>query len=206
MKARFAKEIGTRAWLRIYWGEDCPNNGGTRRKGYHNAQVHLGDTTALHDWKFMGEPPDYAGDPRWPVKCDHCSATVPAGATKQVFRKTIYDTPSGGLEPGCLFWATWFTTHNANGNPISETCVFHETGCNGHHLHAILPNGHEWDIDGRASNCTLPNDRVHRCWVRHGEPPDVTVDKAGRTCSAGGGSIMAGDYHGFLRNGEFISC
>ena len=45
----------------------------------------------------------------------------------------------------------------------------------------------EWDIDGRANNCSMLEDRTHRCWVRHGEPPDVTVDKDGPTCTAGRG-------------------
>lgn len=70
-------------------------------------------------------------------------------------------------------------------------------------LHVVCPNGRHWDIDSRCSNCTLPNDHVHRCWVCHGEPPNITVDKQGVTCAAGAGSILAGDYHGFLRNGEF---
>lgn len=64
-----------------------------------------------------------------------------------------------------------------------------------------LPNGHDWMPDLRCSNCTLPDDDEHRCWVRHGAPPDVTVDKAGRTCAAGAGSIASGGYHGFLRGG-----
>lgn len=43
----------------------------------------------------------------------------------------------------------------------------------------------------------------HKCWVRHGDPraSNVTVDKNGDTCSAGAGSILAGDYHGFLQAG-----
>jgi hypothetical protein len=61
--------------------------------------------------------------------------------------------------------------------------------------------GGEWIIDSRASNCTLPVDRLHRCWVRHGEVPNITIDKNGHTCAAGAGSIMCGNYHGFLRNG-----
>jgi hypothetical protein len=47
----------------------------------------------------------------------------------------------------------------------------------------------------------MPNDRLHRCWVRHGDAPELTVDKNGKTCGAGGGSIVSGSYHGFLRNG-----
>jgi hypothetical protein len=49
----------------------------------------------------------------------------------------------------------------------------------------------------------MPDDGEHRCWVRHGEPPRITVDKNGPTCQAGAGSILAGDYHGFLRDGAF---
>ena len=73
------------------------------------------------------------------------------------------------------------------------------------HLHVRCPNGdgtRDWDIDSRASNCKLPEDRLHRCWIRHGEPPLITVDKNGFSCSAGAGSIALPKWHGFLRNGE----
>jgi len=65
-----------------------------------------------------------------------------------------------------------------------------------------LPNGRSWNIDGECNNCTRKGDRSHRCWCRHGEPPDITVNKQGcETCAAGGGSIQAGDYHGMLEDG-----
>jgi hypothetical protein len=70
----------------------------------------------------------------------------------------------------------------------------------------VLPNGHIWDVDGRASNCDMKEDRTHRCWVRHGDPPNVHVDKNGHTCHAGAGSILSGNYHGFLHNGELTNC
>lgn len=71
-----------------------------------------------------------------------------------------------------------------------------------------LPNGREWVIDSRCNNCGLPDDDKHWCWCRHGRPEDGTlhVDKNGRTCSAGAGSIQAGDYHGFLHGGKLTSC
>lgn len=106
----------------------------------------------------------------------------------------IYDTPSGELEPGCLFWADWYPENMYWDNHT------------GPHLCAVLPNGHHWNIDSRASNCTLPNDRKHRCWCRHGEVPNITVNKNGNTCSAGGGSIAVSGWHGFLTNGEFKVC
>lgn len=64
-----------------------------------------------------------------------------------------------------------------------------------------------WYIDGRASNCTMPSDGEHRCWVRHGTVGErLTVDKSGKTCGAGGGSFfMDGDrWHGFLENGVLV--
>ena len=75
----------------------------------------------------------------------------------------------------------------------------------GPQLTVVCPNGHEWNIDSRASNCTMPYDYEHRCWVRHGEPPDIHVDKQGHTCAAGAGSIQAADYHGFLHHGTLTA-
>jgi hypothetical protein len=65
------------------------------------------------------------------------------------------------------------------------------------------PGGRDWIIDGRARNCSMPEDDTHRCWIRHGEPPAITVGKAGGFTCAAGGSIRAGRYHGFLVNGVF---
>lgn len=72
----------------------------------------------------------------------------------------------------------------------------------GPNLYVVLPGGITWNVDSRATNCGRPEDDEHHCWVRHGDPPNVSVDKDGGTCEAGGGSIAAGDYHGFLTNGE----
>lgn len=77
-------------------------------------------------------------------------------------------------------------------------------GDDGRGLAVILPNGDTWHIDSRASNCGRPDDDLHRCWVRHGEVPQITVDKDGNTCPAGGGSIQAGDYHGRLLGGVLV--
>lgn len=89
--------------------------------------------------------------------------------------------------PGAMWDAHW----------MSEYCK----GPDGRCLVVVLPNGRHWMIDARANNCTLPHDKTHRCWIRHGEPPAIHVDKNGHSCSAGAGSIQAGDYHGFLHHG-----
>lgn len=64
----------------------------------------------------------------------------------------------------------------------------------------------DWEVDGRASNCTKKDDNVHKCWCRHGDAPNVTVDKNGNTCAAGAGSILVDGWHGFLRNGYLEEC
>lgn len=66
-----------------------------------------------------------------------------------------------------------------------------------------------WYIENRASNCTLPQDNDHRCWVRHGTVGQkIHVDKNGKTCGAGAGSIFMGpdnSWHGFLQNGKLTT-
>lgn len=186
MKTTLATPIGIRAYLRIYWGDNC------KTSGCHNAMKHLKDSPD-ENWELGGKVEDYPFD-QWPTHCD-CGEPVPVdNITKQIHRKTLYDTPSGKLEPGNLYWVSYL--------PENMYWDNHK----GPHLHAILPNGYGWNIDSRASNCTKPEDRTHRCWVRHGEVPNIHVDKNGHTCSAGAGSIIGGDWHGFLHHGQFNKC
>jgi len=104
--------------------------------------------------------------------------------------------------PGAIWNAPWMTKYPQ------------WTGADGLSLHFKGPDGREFSIDHRASNCTLPNDDVHKCWIRHGTPPDITVDKragipgasAATTCGAGAGSFVSANWHGFLRNGHLENC
>lgn len=113
-----------------------------------------------------------------------------------------YRTPAGELltapEPGDVF----FHHAHAAGAPCNWN------NCDGRHLFVILPGGRWWNLDGRDSNCTLPNDTTHRCWVRHGDPSkgELHVDKVGHTCQAGAGSIDVGDWHGFLHSFALRKC
>lgn len=80
-------------------------------------------------------------------------------------------------------------------------------GSDGLNVVCVLPNGNHWWIDSRCSNCTMPTDVLHRCWVRHGTVGGtVHVDKNGHTCTAGAGSIISGGWHGFLHNGQLTPC
>jgi hypothetical protein len=125
--------------------------------------------------------------------CDKCGHAFEARTGYQ-----LYNTESGRPEPGDVFWEDWLPENTYWDN--------HK----GPHLMAVCPNGTRWNVDSRASNCELPDDKTHRCWVRHGKPEDGTlhVDKQGHTCKAGGGSIWVdkgtpNEYHGMLHNGQF---
>jgi|ERR1035437_484408 hypothetical protein len=100
---------------------------------------------------------------------------------------------------GAIWENTWYyPTENYSG---FTDCI----GTDGKSFSVRTPGG-DWCIDSRASNCTKPEDHTHKCWVRHGVAPEFTVDKAGNTCSAGAGSILQGNYHGFLINGYLTNC
>lgn len=136
--------------------------------------------------------------------CDRCATAVIERYRCDVVRCDNGEVLSAGVDwfpgwnlpPGAMYF---LRLSNHGGGIHPGDYLFFE----GPHLHVVLPNGHEWNIDARARNCDRRDDITHRCWVRHGEPPDITVDKNGNTCTAGGGSIHSGDYHGFLRDGAF---
>jgi hypothetical protein len=132
-------------------------------------------------------------DPRWPRVCE-CGREFVDSDQWQIFPDSIYRRVDTGEEhslrdapPGAMWDAWWYGSSK---------------GADGRSMVVVCPGGHEWLIDGRASNCTMKDDWEHRCWVRHGEPPNLTVDKNGPTCAAGAGSIQTKNWHGFLRNGE----
>jgi len=147
------------------------------------------------------DKPD-ASDPRWPTHCE-CGYAFEESDEHQVFVERLYLRSDTGeavtlrdAPPGALYYADWFPDEP------------YYRGPDGHHLVAKLPNGATWSIDGHASNCTDTDGfwrGEHKCWVRHGDPTtgNITVDKNGATCNAGAGSILSGNYHGFLQNGEF---
>lgn len=184
---------------------DCP-----LETKYHNAHTELGRCKVWkqkyedpiykhHDWHYEFDAPkltDLLGDPRWPTHCA-CGYQFTPEDYFQVWTERLYKGPDGQEyslhKPpvGALWYAEWL-----------EDLPKWWKGPDGRILMAKTPGG-EWCIDSRASNCTMPDDDEHRCWVRHGTPPEIHVDKNGKTCAAGAGSIVSGNYHGFLHNGYF---
>lgn len=199
IKVFFIEPTGRdRVWLRRYeGGSSCPAG------GYHQAMTPIGEepdsTRAIGD----DHPHD---DERWPAFCEKCGNPFSEADEWQRFRRAIYRRPDTGEEMvlgevpvGAVWNATWFVEHRI------PPCF--DVGEDGRCLVVQTPGG-EWPIDSRASNCTMPDDNTHKCWVRHGLPEDGTlhVDKNGHTCAAGAGSIQCGSYHGFLHNGYLTSC
>lgn len=173
--------------------------------GLHSARWKL-DRLALDSELARSRSLDEIERGRADASCENCGAqrTPQSTGVRAWSGETwIYDTPSGTPEAGTMHWADWY--------PCAEghQCITGWTNCDGKHLIVTLPNGYQWDVSSRCSNCDKRDDKTHRCWVRHGDPgkgEPVHVDKNGLTCNAGAGSIAAPGWHGFLHNGELTSC
>ena len=177
--------------------------------GYHQALVWIGRGTAerSEDGYLRAGPEVSHDDPNWPTKCVSCDYLFKPEDhwqewTEQVWIRTdtgeeriLRDLPNSPVptaEPGASWNADWMPSN--------------WRGADGIALMVRLPDMHDWHVDSRASNCTMPDDNVHKCWVRHGDPREcaVTVDKNGVTCQAGAGSIDSGTWHGFLQAGQLV--
>lgn len=163
--------------------------------GYHTAHLAIEDVPA-RDEEYEGDtrlgwPHD---DPRWPARCA-CGYEFQEEDEWQVSEKRLYRAPDGALyetselPPGAMYESRWLAAVGWVGE-------------DGRSLSVVLPDGSHWCVDSKASNCTRKDE--HRCWVRHGVPPAVTVDKNGNTCQAGAGSVGTPRYHGFLRDGVLV--
>jgi hypothetical protein len=144
-----------------------------------------------------------------PIKCFFVEDTgqygpvqqLPSGGTRQspILRRT--DTGEefakgyAELPIGAMWYGSWYPEGWCNPQ-LGE----------GKALIVKTPGG-DWLVDQQARNCTMPDDlhqEKHHCWIIHGTPPEITVDKDGVTCNAGAGSIQQGTWHGFLKNGYLV--
>lgn len=184
--------------------ESCPAMPG--QFSYHTASVEIeegavpivSDSDGRSHYEML-RPGDaeFQLDPRW-----HQVARCACGyeftsldrfqvASEPIMRRADTGELTTRVEAAVgAMWDAWWLPWKVDGRSIMVKC----------------PDG-EWAIDSQASNCTRP-DQPHQCWVRHGEPPDLTVDKNGNTCSAGGGSIWVhppDGWHGFLTAGWLLA-
>lgn len=186
--ATWANEV-QRYVIRHETGTPCPN----AQFGGHWARRLVDTISADVENPFDGF------DPQPPLSCDSCEweftdeSSISKSAERLLeledgSRVRVADAPPGTMwDQGSRGFAT---------------------GPDGRSLAVVLPTGpgpeHVWTIDGPARNCDQKG-RKHHCWVRTGEPPNITVGKGkpGESCTAGAGSIAVPGYHGFLRNGVF---
>ena len=150
---------------------------------YHDAITFLDESREVIGedglWKDSGQTAaDFADHPAWPTHCQ-CGYEFQPSDERQLFSSHLYKRADTGEE---------MTLREAPEGAMWDAFWMHD-----------------WHIDGPCTNCTRPNE-PHKCWVRHGDPPNLTVDKKGDTCAAGAGSILTNEWHGFLRNGELVRC
>jgi hypothetical protein len=175
----------------------------TCEAGWHEAKVITSEGQAFwhldgdSGYRSLAAAPETPHDaPGWPAFCESgCGYEFTEDDHWQDTQDQLYRRLDTGQEmtlrvadPGAS-WDAWWMPDNWRGP-------------DGIALMVRCPNGSDWHVDGQASNCTRKGE-PHACWVRHGDPrqANVTVDKNGDTCAAGAGSIVAGDYHGFLQAG-----
>lgn len=183
-------------FLRRYEDGEC------QFRSYHNIQkfydeieVPLFEGEHETDERMVSRPPDEKLKPLFPDKCS-CGHVFSSEATYQLFTERLYHNEESGfyyplreLPVGAMYFAPWY---DGIYQPQLE------------HVLIVKTPGGDWIIDSQASNCTMPEDhhqKEHHCWVIEGSLPNITVSKNGKTCGAGGGSILLDKYHGFLRNG-----
>lgn len=145
-----------------------PGKGWTCADGYHQALAVLGEAPArfyaaraelpegTEQWSRERDDrltvPDFdwpgRDDPRWPTACE-CGYVFGPGDEWQHFSDRLYrrsDTAAAttlrDAPPGAMWDAWWY--------PASWR------GADGRCLVVKCPNGQEWVIDSRASNCTEP--------------------------------------------------
>lgn len=173
-------------------------------------------------------------DQRWPTMCK-CGYVFQADdhwqfVPEQVFRRhdtgeeiTLYSAPTGAM-----WFADWMGQYHAgfDGHTLAVRLPGRHdwmpesraNNCDSPCKHCNKPYNQHLNAQGQKSGRCQPtwtygdgnshyeDSRPHKCWVRHGTPPNeiVHVDKNGVTCGAGAGSIAIDGWHGFLHNGELV--
>lgn len=174
--------------LRRYSSFNTTDDKCTSGYGYHNAVEVLPGEVEWNDpnCNGRGEPPANHNDPRWPVKCVCGYEFLETDEWQQNVHRLFERTDGGEATTidrapvGAMWWAEWLSE-------ISSTSRFHRERGGGPHLMVRTPGG-DWDIDSKASNGDG--------WNRTGDPPGVTATP----------SIVAGRYHGWLRDGVLVEC
>lgn len=180
---------------------DCPIT-----KSWHNAmipfdvveEIRSEDGSHVRE-RGEGTPEPEHACPPWPEACN-CGFVFRSNDEWQVFSSSIYRRTDTGEE---------FTLRDAPVGAMWDAFWMHDwhNGEDGLSIYCKVPQNHDWFIDGPCGNCPWKDGSHsgHKCWVRRGIPPRLTVDKSGNSCPVGAGSIQTPDWHGYLRDGELVT-
>jgi hypothetical protein len=160
--------------------QNCPSN-----FGYHNANIDIDVVIAPdEEVEWEGSSLDEflpLSDPRWPKQCEHCPYQFAEIDIRQWNQNRLYRRPGTDelftlreAPVGAMWYADWMSSWH---------------GPDGRCLVVMTPGG-EWVIDG-PSNGSNGKPGV---WTRSGKPPVISVSP----------SIIAGNYHGWLKDGVLI--
>lgn len=163
-----------------------------------------------HPWEFA--------DREWPDKCAACGGPA---EHRSVWTDDVMVRADGGpgefskrTPPVGMMWdAFWLPDRYTK---VDEGPGWVNVGPDGLALCVAVPyqskdgswRTMEWMPEQRASNCTLKQDGEHHCWVRSGDARknQCHVDKNGRTCAAGAGSIVMPGWHSFVHGNLVKGC
>lgn len=170
---------------------------------FHNSSVEFSeDFVPMRTYLPFRDPKNYPDAP-FAGMCA-CGYVFKATDEWQISQERIYARADNwslctlsDCEIGAMYDAWWVGPH--------------AQGEDGKSMTVMMPGRIEWGIDCQANNCDRKGDPDHRCWIRHGVPPLLTVDKNTTgskfsTCRAGAGSINVPLFHGFLKEGVLTKC
>ena len=146
--------------------------------GYHDARVVIDERAARPLPATLYEELDRdfpLDDPRWPTACA-CGYVFVADDARQSNHHRLYARSDGGTDT---------TIEGAPAGAMWDAKWWPRKGPDGLCLVVKTPGG-DWIIDGPSKN--------GGGWTRRGTPPKITVDP----------SILAGWYHGWLRDGVLV--
>jgi hypothetical protein len=192
-------------------------------------EYHMLETgTAIVENGMIG--PIAVDDPRWPTQCT-CGYKFQDNASKRYWPQRLYrSSADGSLHTlrDAPIGAMWHVDYTGHTGPDGKCLVVRIHG-----RHDWMVDSRASNCDSPCKHCGIPyhshkpetctnpgtgpaytvgsyedSRPEHRCWVRHGDAKTgaVHVDKSGVTCNAGGGSIVVPGFHGFLHNGQIVSC
>ena len=146
--------------------------------GYHNAMQFVAEAEARFTEKgYLDVALWPAGIPEsYPAACG-CGYEFMDADVRQLFQELLYRR-SNGEE---------MTLRDAPPGAMWDATWMPRKASDGRYLVLKTPGG-DWAIDGPSSN--------GNGWTRTGEPPNITANP----------SILAGKYHGWLRDGRLVEC